>query len=81
MLKVQKKVLSPKEEKEELKKKWSKRTKKLKAQLPATWKVLFIHDHEEYKDKSQLLSDVLAGRSMHLPTLEKIEGWAKKLKK
>ncbi len=74
-------VLTPKEEKKALKKEFQKRIAKLREVIPHNWKLLFIHDHPEYKAHSTLLTDVITCRSLHVDTLNKIEQWAKTLNK
>lgn len=73
------KIITPRAEKKALKVDFEKRTAKLKSILPHNWKLLFIHDHKEYKEHATLLTDVMACRSLHLDTLIKIEKWAKTL--
>lgn len=72
-------ILTPREEKNALKRDFQKRTAKLKETLPHNWKLLFMHDHKEYKEYGALLTDVMSCRSLHLETLVKIEKWAKTL--
>jgi hypothetical protein len=73
------KIITPKQRRAQLKSDFLKRTAKLKKRLTHNWKLLFIHDHPEYKKHAQLLSDVMACRSLDVLTLERIEKWAKTL--
>lgn len=69
------KILTPREEKELLK----ARVQSLAAKLPANWILLFIHDNIEYKNRERFLSNVKRQKSLHAPTIEKIENWIKTL--
>lgn len=57
-----------------------KRLKAIKKKLPDNWRILFIHDNQEYKGQSDFLGNVMAGRSLHEETIEKIDTWATNLK-
>ena len=74
------KVITPREAKRKADEKLKNRIDKLKTKLPTNWIVLFVHDNNDYKGQSTFLSNVLAKRSMHLETIEKLETFVKQLK-
>lgn len=69
------KLIKPREAAKLLKKKLDK----IRPKLPNNWRILFIHDHDEYKGQSEFLGNVIAGRSMHEETITKIETWVNQL--
>ncbi len=71
------KVLSPGKK---LRLKLKKRIDIIRANMPTNWKVLYLYEYPEDKGTEVFLSTVMAGSSLHEPTIEKLERLQKKLK-
>lgn len=69
------KLIKPREARALLK----KRVTALKKKLPDNWRILFMHDNKEYAGQSAFLGNVMAERSLHEETIEKIEKWVETL--
>ncbi len=52
----------------------------LRAILPTNWIVLFLYEYPEYHGQNDFLVRVMAKKSLHKATIEKLEKLAEKLK-
>lgn len=53
--------------------KLKKRIDAIRPYMPTNWKVLYLYEYPEDKGTEIFLSTVMAGSSLHEPTIEKFE--------
>jgi hypothetical protein len=50
-----------------------KRLEAIKPLMPTNWKVLYLYEYPEDRGQEVFLSTVMAGTSLHEPTIKKLE--------